>query len=179
MSSSDPNNTTRLTRFAGEATILMADVSQADSLAGQLGPEGLVAFLEKHVEKQNRIISRHGGVVVQFVGSYINALWRDSDHALKAVDAARAMLSAADDRIDYHIAIATESVIGDFFGPIKQYQLLGRAMEQADRLLRFPLQSKRSLLVTERTLQLIVLPEGKYTQVGLLKNQGNVFSLSL
>lgn len=140
MSHSDPRNTKRLARFVGEATILMADISHVDSLAGELGPAGLAAFLDKHVEMQNRIISRHEGVVVQFVGSYINALWRDAEHASKAVDAARAMLSAANDRIDYHIAIATESVIGDFFGPIKQYQLLGRAMEQADRLLRFPLQ---------------------------------------
>jgi len=168
-----------LSRFTGEATILMADITKVDKLAETLSPEQLIDLLRKHIEKQSSIVSKHGGIVVQFIGSYINALWRDSDHAAQAVKSAREMLAAADERINFSIVIATESVAGDFFGPKKQYQLLGRAMDQADRLLKFPLRPKRSLLLTERTLSLIGTTDGEYTKVGLLKDQCDVFSLNV
>jgi class 3 adenylate cyclase len=171
-------NAAKFGRFTGEATILMADITKVDKLAEQLGPERLVEFLKAHLEKQTAIVTKNGGTVVQFVGGFIHAVWREPGHAGNAVHAAKAMLLAADDRIDYAVAAATESVIGDFFGPIKQYQLLGRAVEQADRLIRFPLRPKRSLLITERTLNLTAIPSNEYTKIGKLKNQRDIFSIT-
>jgi len=179
MFSRKPKIVEKLAPFSGEVSILMADITKVDALAAQLSPEDLVLFLKDHLQIQISIISEHEGIVIQYVASYINALWRDSDHAKKAVDTARAMLSAADDRINYSIAVATEAAVGAFFGPIKQYQVLGRAMEQADQLLRFPTRPKRSLLVTEKTLTLSAISAGACTRIGLLKEQGDVFSINL
>jgi class 3 adenylate cyclase len=168
---------TKLEPFSGEATILTADITRADALAPHFTPEGLVLFLKDHLDDQSAIVAKHGGTVFQFVGSYIQAIWRDSNHAEKAVEAARAMLAAADERISYSIAVATEAAVGAFFGPINQFQILGRAVDQADKLLKMPLRPKRSLLVTERTLSFLKLPESEYTKVGLFKDQGDVFSI--
>jgi adenylate cyclase len=85
-----------------EATVLLCDLEGFTSLTQSLGPTGTVEFLNEYFEDMVAILERHHGVITQFQGDAILAVFNvpiaDPAHAENAVRAALEMVRAAQSR---------------------------------------------------------------------------------
>ena len=71
-------------------------------------------------------------------------------------------LMASQKHISYklRIALGTGDMAGDWFGPIKQFQVVGKAMTTADRLIRTPPILDSTVQMSQYTYNLICPHEG-------------------
>jgi class 3 adenylate cyclase/DNA-binding NarL/FixJ family response regulator len=83
-----------------EVTVLMSDIRGYSGIAEHAEPSALARQLNEHRAEMNRAILGEGGTVMQFVGDAVMAVFGapvpSSDHADRAVAAARAMHAAQD-----------------------------------------------------------------------------------
>lgn len=90
----------RLEPVEAEATVLFCDLEGFTALTETLGPGGVVEFLNAYFEKMVSIVERHGGVITQFQGDAILAVFNvplaDPAHAANALRAAIEMVDACD-----------------------------------------------------------------------------------
>jgi len=89
----------KLEPLAAEATVLLCDLEGFTPLTQSLGAAGVVEFLNEYFEAMVAIIERHRGVIPQFQGDAILAVFNvpiaDPAHAENAVRAALEMVAAA------------------------------------------------------------------------------------
>ena len=132
------------------ATVLFADISGFTALSEQLDPEVVTSVLNRCYETLERIVLSHGGIVAQYQGDCMLALFgvpRAIENAPKqAVNAAieiRNRLREFDDqqqqlpvRLDVHMGLNTGLVVaGEIGGHVKRdFSVMGDAVNVAARL---------------------------------------------
>ncbi|MGD2172502.1 MAG: adenylate/guanylate cyclase domain-containing protein [Gammaproteobacteria bacterium] len=146
-----------------EATILFCDIEAFTQLTETLGPVKIVEVLNAFFSRMVEILEHYGGVVTQFQGDAILAIFNvplaDSEHASKAVRAARDMLTSvagnefAGERLQIRIGINTGSIIAGAIGARGRlnYTVHGDAVNLAARLEAANKQYGTRLLLSEAT----------------------------
>lgn len=129
-----------------EATVLLCDLEGFTSLTQSLGPTGTVEFLNEYFEDMVAIIERHHGVITQFQGDAILAVFNvpiaDPAHAENAVRAAIEMVRTVQSR-EYagvqtrnRVGLCTGQVVAGAVGSRGRmtYTVHGNAVNMAARL---------------------------------------------
>ncbi len=84
-----------------EVTVLFSDLRGFTKLSQELGPQVTCRLVREMMEQLTEHIVRHGGVIVDYAGDGILAMWNaptpQADHALRACSAALDMLGAMAD----------------------------------------------------------------------------------
>ena len=122
---------------------MFADVRGFTAFSEYLQPEDLMRIVNRYLGAASDAITRHDGIVDQYLGDAITALWNtqlnhQDDHALRAVRAAHAILAEAqaihdvldvDQRLHFGIGIHTgHSVLGMVGGANRiEFAALGEA----------------------------------------------------
>ena len=67
-----------------EVTVLFTDIQDFTTISESRSPEEIVALLTAYFELMNEIVEQHHGVIVQYLGDSIYAMWNapepDTDH---------------------------------------------------------------------------------------------------
>jgi adenylate cyclase len=136
----------RLDPVEAKATILMCDIEGFAALTDSIGPRRVFDFLNAYFELLVEIVERHGGVVTQFQGDAILAVFNvplpDRDHAAQALRAALEIVRACGERsfagvrARNRIGLATGRVIAGAVGSHGRlsYTVHGNAVNLAARL---------------------------------------------
>lgn len=150
-----------------DATILFADVAGFTALTQALGPTRIVEVLNAYFSRMTDIIERHGGVITQFQGDAILAIFNvpipAADHADKACQAAIEMCAAvknehfAGQEISARIGLNTGPVVAGAVGAEGRltYTVHGDAVNRAARVEALNKQTGTTLLLTEETSRLV------------------------
>ena len=105
---------------SAEATVLFCDIEGFTPLTEALGPERVVELLNAYFSAMVEILERHDGVVTQFQGDAILAVFnvpvRNPNHARNAINAAKEMQQAVRERTFGGSKLATR--IGINTGPV-------------------------------------------------------------
>lgn len=171
------------TPFTGIGTVLLADITTISRIAERMGPEGLIESLNRHLDHVVSVVEKHSGVILQYVGDAVLAFWHPShtapNHAQLAFDAAREILESLPRLMAKHHSIAydmevilgTGPMAGDFFGPMKQYQIVGAAMATATRLSDIRYRRGSSVRMSQYTVELIRPTDG-LQEIGMIPREG-------
>jgi adenylate cyclase len=139
------------------ATVLFSDIEGFATVAERLGPVALMGWLEAYMDRMVRIVTDRRGIVVQFIGDALMAVWgvpvaRQSEAEMTAdtVAAARAALAMAQAAADLeaefaarglppvHVRIGIQTgrlVVGSLGGTERlEYALVGDTVNTAARL---------------------------------------------
>jgi class 3 adenylate cyclase len=135
-----------------EATVLFADIAGFTTLTERLGPSGITNVLNAYFDVATDIISSHGGVITQFQGDAILAIFNvpaaDPDHAQKALDAAE--------------ELSGNLIAGNVGGGGRQtYTVHGDAVNMAARLENMNKEFGTCILLSESTADQIAGPRLK------------------
>jgi adenylate cyclase len=134
-----------------EVTILFTDIRDFTTISEQASPEAVVDMLSVYFEAMNAIVQRHNGVIVQYLGDSIYAMWNapteNPDHV---ADGCRCTLElkAAIDRLNTRRAEAGRPELVTRFGlhtgvavvgsvgaaERRQYTAMGDTVNVASRL---------------------------------------------
>jgi adenylate cyclase len=129
-----------------EATAMFVDIAGFTNLTENKGPGATVGILNAYFDEATAIIGAHGGVVTQFQGDAVLAIFNvptpDPDHVRHAFNAARALLDLVRDRhfggerLGIRIGLATGPVVaGNVGGGGRQsYTVYGDTVNLAARL---------------------------------------------
>ncbi|WP_417769634.1 adenylate/guanylate cyclase domain-containing protein [Stappia sp.] len=81
-----------------DVTVLFTDIRDFTTVSEQHAPEEVVALLAAYFERLNEIVEAHDGVIVQYLGDSIYAMWNapeaDPDHVDKACRCTLALVAA-------------------------------------------------------------------------------------
>lgn len=136
----------RLEPVEAKATILMCDIEGFAALTDALGPRRTFDFLNAYFERVVAIVEAHGGVITQFQGDAILAVFNlplaDRDHAGQALRAALEIVRACDEqafagvRTRNRIGISTGRVVAGAVGSRGRlsYTVHGNAVNLAARI---------------------------------------------
>ena len=128
------------------ATAMLCDLEGFTPLTASLGPRRVVELLNAYFQVMADIIGRHGGVITQFQGDAVLAVFNVPiplhDHAERAVDAAVEMVRSADDlefagvRVRNRIGISTGTLLAGAVGSQgrSNYTVHGNAVNLASRI---------------------------------------------
>ena len=131
-----------------EATILFADVASFTNLTESKGARNVVDILNAYFDEATKIMGQHNGVVTQFQGDAILAIFNvpveDPDHADEAVAAAQALLTAVaskkfareslSGRVGVNTGLVVAGNVGGGGGGRQSYTVHGDAVNLAARL---------------------------------------------
>ena len=129
-----------------EATILFVDIASFTPLAERVGPQDLVSILNEYFSALVDVIESHDGIVTQFQGDAILAVFNVPqlvpEHAAQAVSAARKIQQTVanntfkGERMSCRIGIATGPIIAGNVGALGRlnYTVHGDAVNLAARL---------------------------------------------
>lgn len=134
-----------------DVTVLFTDIRDFTSLSEQHAPEEVVALLSDYFELLNRIVEAHDGVIVQFLGDSIYAMWNapesNPDHVADACRCTLALTQAVAafnaegrtlgrpelvTRFGLHTGIAVVGSVGA--STRRQYTAIGDTINVASRL---------------------------------------------
>lgn len=151
-----------------EATVLFTDVEGFTRIATGLEPRAVLALLNGYFEDIARIIDRHGGVITQFQGDAVLAVFNlpaaNAEHALRAVGAA---LEIADHpheaagttrvRLKTRVGVSTGRVVGGTVGGGERlgYTVHGDTVNLAARLEEMNKDFGTRVLIEGRTAGLL------------------------
>jgi class 3 adenylate cyclase len=142
-------------KYSGEGTVLISFVTQLDQAISNRSPEELVEMLKAHLATQASIIERNSGIVLLYEGDSVLAFWpkelAQPDTCRCAFESAQAMLQKVHKAFGFQVVLGTGRLAGDYFGPKRQYQVVGPAMNIADKLSKFRYPAHRVVLLTEAT----------------------------
>jgi len=151
----------------GEATIVFSDIEGFTSLSEQLEPVQILTLLNQYFALAGDAIDRYGGVITQFQGDAILAVFNlpvtNPDHAANAVRAAlllqRAtanMDAAAGGTLRTRVGINTGTIVGGTVGGAHRlgYTVHGDDVNLAARLEELNKDYGTYLLVSGRTMTL-------------------------
>lgn len=179
----------RLDVQQSEATVLFCDIEAFTRLTETLGPVKIVEVLNAYFSRMVEILELHGGVVTQFQGDAILATFNvpvaDSEHALKAVRAAQAMLTSvkgseyAGARLNIRIGINTGTVVAGAIGARGRlnYTVHGDAVNLAARLENMNKEYGTRLLMSESAVAQLSADE--LTAIGETTARGQTRSIKL
>lgn len=175
-----------------EATVLFADIAGFTAMTERAGAVRTVEVMNAYFDEVTKIIGDHNGVVTQFHGDAVMALFNvpveDAHHAVRAFDAACAILASverqtfAGESIRVRIGINTGSLVaGNVGGGGRQsYTVYGDTVNLAARLEALCKEHGTSLLLSAATAR--ALPDAGLVNVGYIDVRGlsdpvSVFSM--
>ena len=167
-----------------EATVLFSDIRGFTAMTEQLGPEGIIALLNRYFDVMSDAIIEYGGLVNKFGGDSLLAVFGTPlhptpDHAAHAVQAAQAMLAALDvfnaeqtargePTVRIGIGIATGPVVAGNVGSEErlEYTVIGDTVNLASRLESMTKKLGATVLLSSTTAEALavwsdLLPAGK------------------
>jgi adenylate cyclase len=161
-----------------EVTLLFSDLRNFTHFAEQTRPEDVVQILNVHFDAMVRIISDHGGYVVDFLGDSLFASFgapqKDQDHAFQAIKCALTMQVARErlnrelaapqlPRLEMGIGLNSGScVVGNMGSQVRiKYGVVGHAVNLAARIETFTVGGQ--VLISEASRQLV---EGRVSVSG-------------
>jgi adenylate cyclase len=134
-----------------EVTIMFTDIRDFTTISEQHSPEAVVDLLSDYFELANATVERHNGVIVQYLGDSVYAMWNaptpDPSHAADACRCALALKAEIDDynrknreggrpelvtRFGVHSGIAVVGSVGA--ETRRQYTGMGDTVNVASRL---------------------------------------------
>ncbi|MBN1919641.1 MAG: adenylate/guanylate cyclase domain-containing protein [Anaerolineae bacterium] len=152
-----------------EATILFADIRGFTSMTERLGPEAVIALLNRYFEAMSAVITAHGGLVNKFGGDSLLAVFGSplnatEDHPARAIRSAQGMLAALEafnvgqrarnePELRIGIGVATGAVVAGNVGSAErlEYTVIGDTVNLASRLEELTKTLKTSVLLAEST----------------------------
>ena len=150
-----------------EATILFVDIAGFTPLAERVGPQDLVSILNEYFSALVDIIESHDGIVTQFQGDAILAVFNVPqlvpEHAAQAVSTARKIQQTVahrtfkGERMSCRIGIATGPIIAGNVGALGRlnYTVHGDAVNLAARLEQLCKTQGTNLLIAGSTVSCI------------------------
>lgn len=153
---------------AQELTALFADIRGFTALAEKLGPHQVVKLLNEYFTTMATAITVGGGIVIQYIGDNLYAVFPEkggADHARRALRTALAMLRCLRDlnarraaqgeaTIDIGIGLHSGPVVAGSIGSpeLLQYAYVGDTVNTASRIERLTREHGQALLVSGVTL---------------------------
>jgi adenylate cyclase len=153
---------------AQEITALFADLRGFTALSERLAPHAVVQLLNEFFSEMAAAISAHGGVLMQYIGDSVYAVFPDRggpDHAQRALAAAVAMLGRLEalnarraqrrePSLSIGIGVHTGPVVAGSIGSpeLLQYSYVGDTVNTASRIERLTRPLGETLLVSGTTL---------------------------
>ena len=147
------------------ASILFADIKGFTRLSETLPPPRLIAILNDFFGAATAVVDERGGVVVNYVGDALIAAFNTplpaEDHAARAVDAGRALLSLVRElefeghRLQIRIGVATGPVAAGTVGgeARRTYTLYGDTVNLAQRLEALNKELRTDFLISSSTFE--------------------------
>jgi adenylate cyclase len=153
-----------------EVTILFADLRDFTPLVEKTSPRQVVRIINRYFEEMEKAIRAHGGLIVQFIGDEIEAVFGApiplSDHATQALLAAlgmnaglksvnRVLAEEGNSPLRHGIGIHTGKVVAANIGSPSRlsYALVGDTVNVAARLQDVNKQHRTSIIVSAETWQ--------------------------
>jgi class 3 adenylate cyclase len=155
----------RLEPVEDKVTILMCDIEGFTALTDSLGRQRVFEFLNEYFDAVVAIIERHGGVITQFQGDVILAVFNlplpDRDHAAQALRAALEIVRACDEKTfagvhaRNRIGITTGRVVAGAVGSSGRlsYTVHGNAVNLAARIEAANKDYGTRILLSEKTAE--------------------------
>lgn len=155
----------RIEPVEAKATILMCDIEGFAALTDSIGPRRVFDLLNAYFELLVELVERQGGVVTQFQGDAILAVFNvprpDPDHAAHALRAALEIVRSCDERtfaevrVRNRIGLATGRVIAGAVGSHGRlsYTVHGNAVNLAARLEMLNKDYGTRILLPEKTAE--------------------------
>eukprot|EP00752_Nemacystus_decipiens_P001168 g1168.t1 len=147
------------------ATVLFSDIAGFTKLAERMEPDTVVAMLNAYFSDMTAIIERHGGVITQFQGDAILAVFNvpaaDPNHAREAVAAALEMREALRTRrydgrrLSVRFGVNTGPLVAGNVGASDRlsYTVHGDAVNLAARLEAYNKQVGGDILISATTAE--------------------------
>lgn len=148
---------------AQEITVLFADIRGFTALSERLGPTAVVQMLNQFFAEMSLEIAARGGIVMQYIGDNIYAVFPETggaDHARRALEAALGMLHRLDalnarraPAIAIGIGVHTGPVVAGSIGSpnLLQYSYVGDTVNTASRIERLTRKHGCTLLASDTT----------------------------
>ena len=153
-----------------EVTVLFTDIRDFTTISEQHSPEEVVEMLTAYFETMNVIVERHNGVIVQYLGDSIYAMWNapteNADHVDDGCRCTLELKSAIDElnaenarigkpelvtRFGLHTGVAVVGSVGA--KDRRQYTAMGDTVNVASRLEGMNKQFGTSILVSASVKQ--------------------------
>jgi adenylate cyclase len=173
-----------------DVTILFADIVQFTTLSEEIAADEVVRILNAFFGAMTNIVFEHQGTVDKFIGDAILVVFGaplyQSDHAVRAVETARAMQAAVQDLNLQHLAprplrvrIAVHSgaaIVGDVGSPQRlEYTVVGDVVNTAARL-QSEVAAPDQVVVSRATLDRMPTPPA-VEPIGFIKVRGRAASV--
>jgi class 3 adenylate cyclase len=155
----------KLEPIEAKATVLVCDIEEFAALTDSLGAHRTIDFLNAYFEVAVEIVERYQGVVTQFQGDAILAVFNvpiaARDHGANALRAALEMVHAADSqtfagvRARNRVGLSTGRVVAGAVGSAGRltYTVHGNAVNLAARLEQMNKQYGTRILLTDKTAE--------------------------
>lgn len=155
----------RLEPVEAKATVLVCDIEGVTLLTESLGAHGIIEFLNAYFEVAGEIVKQHGGVITQFQGDAILAVFNlpvaDPDHGANALRAAIELVRAADERsfagvrVRNRAGLYTGRVVAGAVGSSGRtsYTVHGNAVNLASRIEALNKDYGTRILLAEKTAE--------------------------
>jgi class 3 adenylate cyclase len=165
-----------------KATVLLSDIESFTLLTDELGPRGIVEFLNTYFEAMGEIVERYGGVITQFQGDAVLAVFNvpiaDKEHAAHALSAAIEMIEATETRdfagvrVRNRIGISTGQVYAGAVGSRgrRTYTVHGNTVNLASRIEALNKDYGTRILISGKTAERC--PDFKLRQVAEVTIRG-------
>jgi adenylate cyclase len=169
-----------------EITVLFADIRNFSAYCEARPAEEAGALLHAFFTTAARIIEAHGGLIEEFVGDAVMAVWNTPrpcpDHAAKALAAAKVLHAETQEffrqtppglePLALGIGIETGSALVGSFGPARRrtHTAMGETITVAARLQALTVDLAQPILVGEGTARL--LPDGSVSSLGSFLLEG-------
>ena len=154
---------------AQEITALFADIRGFTALSERLGPPAVVQMLNEFFAEMAAEIAARGGIVMQYIGDNLYAVFPQAggaDHARRALEAALGMLhrlealnaqraTRGEAAIAVGIGLHTGPVVAGSIGSpnLLQYSYVGDTVNTASRIERLTRKLDRALLASGSTFE--------------------------
>jgi adenylate cyclase len=180
----------RLGGVRGEATVMFSDLRGFTSFSETLEPERVIESLNRYLTEMSEAILDHGGTLVAYMGDGIMAVFgaplKQSDHADRALEAAREMLARMDgfngwlreqglhDGFKMGIGLNSGPVMSGNVGSERrlEYTALGDTTNTAARLEGMTKGTPHQLFISDTTKQTLTRPADDLVAVGEAEVRG-------
>lgn len=175
-------------------TVLFSDLVSFTHLSEQMAPDAVVNMLNAYFTDMVNVIDAHGGIVTQFQGDAIMAVFNvpisDPHHASQAVLTALEMQNLLADRLyegqrlKHRIGIATGTFVAANVGADSRmnYTVHGDAVNLAARLEAWNKKTETDILIADSTQALLdeeLLPDTPMTDLGRVFVRGRDASVKI
>jgi len=155
----------RLEPIEGKATVMVCDIEEFSALTDSLGAQRTIEFLNAYFEVLVAIVERYQGVVTQFQGDAILAVFNvpipAADHGANALRAALEIVGAADSqafagvRARNRVGLSTGQVVAGAVGSAGRlsYTVHGNAVNLAARLEQMNKEYGTRILMSDKTAE--------------------------